>query len=386
MARAEQYLEEYIRYYGMAKFQEDYCNLGTYSHDDPDVSVGDPLMHSVHLYDVVRRKYAGFSQLINDCFYGWTPDHPYWKKMEAGFYDFPNWHPRENVAKQWTGVRNRWPLENWLYLFLVHRLTGSGINYAKKPSGYNNTIVPSFSDCDTIEDMGNHVLAGSISGPIFTSVGYQFPAFPKPVPPYTKGGVYFLREMVPELARKLAKFLETGGKKKIREIGDFMFEWNQEKGLKAFRFQYSAAIADICDWFPFFVHLETPFYYGSNAVECIGYLTGGKKSQDALDGMMLHIYETTGAYPYNAEDVCCDFIRWIENYVRPGGDYDHIDRDKVWNNSSIKDHPFGRQKAMLDLGLIESFNKIGTHPSDDYVIRQHGMTPKEYQDFCHELV
>jgi hypothetical protein len=43
-----------------------------------------------------------------------------------------------------------------------------------------------------------------------------------------------------------------------------------------------------------------------------------------LDSVMLKIYEDTGSFPYNAEDVACDSIRWIENYVRPGHDYDHL--------------------------------------------------------------
>jgi len=68
---------------------------------------------------------------------------------------------------------------------------------------------------------------------------------------------------------------------------------------------------------------------------------------------MTKIYEDTGSLPYNAEDVACDFIRWIENYLRPGADYAHINMDTLWN-STIKDHPYGRQRAMLDLRAIRN--------------------------------
>ena len=44
--------------------------------------MNDDLLENVELYDVVERKYAGFSQIVNDVFYGWTPEHPYWDKME----------------------------------------------------------------------------------------------------------------------------------------------------------------------------------------------------------------------------------------------------------------------------------------------------------------
>jgi hypothetical protein len=383
MTTAEHYYDEFIRYYWMADKQQAACNLGMEPYKG---SVDDPLMEAVELYDVVERKYAGFSQLVNDCFYGWTPKHPYWAKMEAGVYS-EWWHPRQ-MAKQWNDMETKWSnswLANWLYVFLVHRLTGSGINYAKKPSGYNNTIVPQFYDCDSIEDMADAVLVGSQAGPIFTSVGYQFPAFPKPAMGYAKGGVYFMREMLPDLARKLAQFLEdrytsdSSKRVSLREVGEFMFAWNAERGLRAYRFQYAAVIADICDWFPYLVDRESPFYYGSNAVECISYLTGGKKDLASLDAMMRRIYDDTGSLPYNAEDVCCDYIRWCENYVRPGADYNHLDRDTLFSSCTIRDHPYGRQKAMLDLGLIESFNDLSVHPSDDYVISRAGIKPDDYR-------
>ena len=95
---------------------------------------------------------------------------------------------------------------------------------------------------------------------------------------------------------------------------------------------------------------------------------------------MAEIYSETGSVPYNAEDVACDFIRWIENYVKPGEHYAHVDRDEVWNSSSIDDHPFGRQKKMLELGLIDSFNKLNNHPSDDYVIKAAGLSVEEYKE------
>jgi hypothetical protein len=104
-----------------------------------------------------------------------------------------------------------------------------------------------------------------------------------------------------------------------------------------------------------------------------------------LDSVMLKIYEDTGSFPYNAEDVACDSIRWIENYVRPGHDYDHLDFDNVWNSSSILDHPYGRQKAMLDLKLIPSFNGIKEHPSDDKIIKSLSITENQYKEKVNNL-
>lgn len=374
------YYDEFLRYFQMAKTQQEECNLGRIKHADS--SVNDDLMKHVELYDVVERKYAGFSQIVNDCFYGFTEAHPYWNKMKEGLMT----KQRETVSKNWTGKQSVFGLKEWLYLFLFHRLTGSAINYSKKPSGYHNTLLFDMHKADDIPQM-TQIIKQAIK-PFYTSVGYQFPSFPKPQGRYKRGGDYFLCEFVPRLAEDLARYLETPGKKDLRQVGDFMFKWNADNGLRAYRFQYAAVIADIADWFPDFVNRESPFYYGTNAVECIEYLATKSikmPKQDFLDAVMMKIYEDTGSFPYNAEDVACDSIRWIENYVKPGSDYDHLDFDHVWNSSSIKDHPYGRQKAMLDLGLVPSFNGMKEHPSDDKVIKSLLITEEQYKEKVKEL-
>ena len=369
------YYEEFLRYYQMAKTQQEECNLGRIKHADS--SVNDELMKHVELYDVVERKYAGFSQIVNDVFYGFSEDHPYWDKMKDGLMT----KQREIISNNWTGKRSVFGLKEWIYLFLFHRLTGSGINYSMKPSGYHNTLLFEMHQADNIPQLID-IIKGATK-PFYTSVGYQFPSFPKPQGNYKRGGDYFLCEFVPQLAEDVANFLENGDKKDLREVGDFMFKWNTDRGLRAFRFQYAAFIADIADWFPEFVNRESPFYYGTNAKECVSYLAKkSTKMQEEvfLDSVMMKIYDDTGSYPYNAEDVTCDSIRWIENYVKPGADYDHLDFDHVWNSSGIIDHPYGRQKAMLDLGLVPSFNGITEHPSDDKVLKSLLITEEQYKD------
>jgi hypothetical protein len=375
MLETTEYYDEYIRYFNLAKDQQEKCNLGTIPYKDS--CMGDDLLENVELYDVVERKFAGFSQIINDVFYGWTPEHPYWHKMEKGIHS----RQREVVAKDWTGKHSDFKLPEWLYIFILHRVCGSGINYSYKPSGYHNTILFNLYNCKTIEDMTKMVNTYPTS--FYTSVGYQFPQFPKPPAGYKRAGDYYLTEFAPRLARELAEFLEkSNAKKDLREIGDFMLKWNVANGLKQYHFQYAAVVADIADWYPQYVNKESHFYYGSNAVECISYLainTKKIKQEKFLDAVMDKIYEDTGAYAYNAEDVCCDFIRWVENYIKPGADYNHLDRDEVWSSCKIVDHPFGRQKAMLSLGLVDSFNMINCHPADSYVLDMHGMSVKDYK-------
>lgn len=378
-----EYYDEYIRYFNLAKDQQAKCNLGTVPYLESNMN--DDLMENVELYDVAERKYAGFSQIVNDIFYGWTDEHPYWEKMKAGIHS----RQRKQIATDWTGKHSDFNLPEWLYVFLLHRITGSGINYSQKPSGYHNTIVPHLYNFKTIEEMARFV--NHYQYPFYTSVGYQFPAFPKPPAGsnYKRGGDYYLTEFAPRLCRELADWLEASNSKKdFREIGDWMFDWNSKNGLKVYRFQYAAFIADIADWYPNYVNLDSPFYYGSNAVECISYLavnTDKLQKEKFLDSVMHKVFEDTSAYPYNAEDVCCDFIRWVENYVKPGSDYNHVCLDSVWSSCKIKDHPYGRQRPMLDLGLVKTFNGMSNHPSDDYIIRNAGLTAEEYKSKVRSL-
>lgn len=379
------YYDEYLRYFKMAKEQQDLCNVskqepyGMLTHAESRIP--DDLMCQVELYDVVERKFAGFSQIVNDAFYGWTEEHPYWKKMEAGKITTQ----RETVAKAWTGKHSDFKLAEWLYIFILHRVCGSAINYATKPSGYHNTLLFTLHEAKTIEDMTK--IVNTFPKPFYTSVGYQFPAFPKPPAgsEYKRGGDYYLTEYAPRLARDMAEWLEKGRKRDLRELGSYMLDWNTKNGLRKYFFQYAAVVADIADWYPQYVNVESHFYYGTNARECISYLarpTRVMKEEQFLDSVMTRIYKDTGALPYNAEDVCCDFIRWVENYVRPGADYNHLDFDKVWSSCTIKDHPFGRQKAMLDLKLVDTFNSMTAHPSDDTIIKKAGLTVEKYKELC----
>lgn len=369
MIQTTQYYDEFLRYHKMAKTQQEECNLGGILHSKG--SVKDQLMRNVTLYDVVDRKYAGFTQILLDIWYGNTKAHPYHGK----FHD-----TRAEIAKNFTGWRAKRTLPEILYVFMVHRLAGSGINYAKQPSGYHNTALPDFYKAETIDQMGKLFMAHK--GPNYTSVGYQFPAFPKPVGDFVRGGDYFIVKMLPKLVKELANWLEKGGKKDLREVGSWLFAWNTKHGLRAYKFQYAAFIADIADFYPQYVNKMSPFYYGSNAIECINYMatpSGKLRGEKFLDAVMERAESDTGFSAYNIEDQMCDCIRWIENYIRPGHDYNHLDRDAIWSSHKIIDHPFGRQKPMLELGLVQSFNSIDKHPSDDYVLRTSGWDIDRYK-------
>jgi hypothetical protein len=88
--------------------------------------------------------------------------------MEAGLAS----SQRINVAKSWTGKKHDLP--TMLYLMILHRVTGSGINYGLKVSGYHNSIIPDLAEWDTVDEFIK--LVNLKTEPFYTSVGYQFPA------------------------------------------------------------------------------------------------------------------------------------------------------------------------------------------------------------------
>lgn len=359
------YYDEFLRYAEMSKWQHENCNLGTIPYTDTPWD--DDLIKNVFLYDVCERKYAGFTQLILDMWYGYET-HPYKAKIN-------DW--RKGIVNSFD--TSFWTLEEWLFVFFVHRLTGSGINYGHNPSGYYNSILLHFNQCDDIDDMCEVIR--TFDGPKFTSIGYQIAPFPKPQGDYVRGGDWFMCEVLPTLVREFAQWLSKG-KKDFRQMMDWLEKFNQDRKFRVFRFQYAATLADIADFFPDLVHRESHFFYGKNAIECLNYLAvkpSGMSQIKFLDTVMERIAKDTDALPYNAEDIACDSIRWIENYINPKGDYSHLCLDTTWSSHGIVDHPYGRQKPMLELGLVKSFNGNG-HPSDDKILKDANMTIEEYKD------
>lgn len=374
------YYQDFLRYFQLAKEQQRLCNV---SQDEPygmvpheKCGIGDPLMENIALYDVVERKYAGFSQINNDVFYGWTDKHPYWEQMKRNHVsDY-----RLRAAHDWTGKHADFGLPEFLYIFLLHRICGSGINYSCRPSGYYNTILFKLHRAKNMHEMTEIVRNEASS--FYTSVGYQFPQFPKtPSSRWKKGGDYYLCQFAPRLCQDLADYLTKGPKKTLREIGSFMLKWNTTNGLKQYHFQYAATIADIADWYPEYCVLDSLFYYGSNATESISYmarpLEKGKGGTDFLDSIMEMACRDTGGIPYNIEDCLCDSIRYMTNYVRLGEAYNHIDRDAIWNSSKVI-HPYGRQIPMLKLGLIKTFNDDSQNFFGDEVLVANNLTPAQY--------
>jgi hypothetical protein len=312
-----EYYNEILHYADICKWQQTNCNLGTklYSETPWD----DTLVKNVFIYDCFNRKYAGFNQILLDLWHSKNKlEHPYFHKLT-----------KDRIKLIDSFNTGNWGIEAWLYVFFVHRLTGSGINYAKNPSGYHNSVLPYFNQCENLEDMVD-VIKKSSGRKIYTSGGYQIAMFSKQ-DKYNRHGDYFLIHMLPKLIDKFSNLLYSR-KRNFRELMPVLADFNRSINSKIFWFPYAAVLADIADFLPNLINRDSLFFYGSNAVKSFN-LVG--KDHDAITRKL---QEDTGLMPYEIEDsLACDFWRWHTCYVntKPGSAYEHLDLSKIYNSSRI---------------------------------------------------
>ena len=301
-----------------------------------DLHVDDPLMHYITIYDVVERRFAGFSNAIQQVWFG--SQNPKRWQIDAAFDD--------------VSFRN--DEEAWLMLFLIHRLTGSGASFSYD-HGFRNSILNDMAKaCDTAADMVRFTVEALQSGrAVFTSIGNQIPPFPKPQGPYARAGEYYIAEFALDLVRDLLRHLKVWQKSKsIRDVVEWIHEWHSVRGIKRFHFVMTAFVMDIAEYMPHYIDRYSRVNYGANAVEALTLLfdnNGSKNKLEFLDNAMDYVVQRlTGPMAdddkvmgigkaYSLEDVCCDYVRYVGCYVPKG--YEHLEPWQVTNNSLITDYP-----------------------------------------------
>ncbi|MDX1371997.1 MAG: hypothetical protein R3321_05980, partial [Nitrososphaeraceae archaeon] len=224
MIKTTEYYEDFLNYHAKSSQMQREANIGNTPHGE--VKVGDDLMNNFRLYDAVDRKIEGHSQILHDVFYGTSDQHTYYHK--------PYHKDRKEVTEKWAGKQEVFGIKEWLYVFLLHRLTGSGVHYGKDKSGYHNSIFFHIHECNSIPEMAEFIK--NYRQPFYTSIGYQFPSFPKPPEGYIRGGDYYFAEIAPKLIDDLMDFLDEHAPCDFRTIGDWMLEWNRSHGLRRYFF------------------------------------------------------------------------------------------------------------------------------------------------------
>ena len=122
-----EYFEDFLRYYKLAEKVQNDCNLG----GSPYLgSCGDDLIENITIYDTVERRHAGFQNMLQDLWLG---------SSAPKYYKWEEDHQSRN--RSYDNLHERFSMEEWVYLFLVHRITGSGASF-EADHGYRNTILP----------------------------------------------------------------------------------------------------------------------------------------------------------------------------------------------------------------------------------------------------
>lgn len=328
------YFDDFTIYYDKAAILQEYNISSPTGRDpsDPAYHVGDPLMDYVTIYDCVERRYAGFSNALQQIWYG-SKNPKRWQ-----------------IRREFDGLHSVYTPVEWLFLFLIHRLTGSGASFSHDHGFRNSIIADTALKCEQAGEMKRYVLDEMENKrAIFTSIGNQIPAFPK-VPShyqFKSQGRYYISEFVPQLVMDMLDWLTASNQRKtVAEAADWACQWNVEHGAKRFVFVLTAWVMDIAEYFPLWVDPNSHVHYGANAIESLNLLfdySSFKRSEHKYNAAMEVISEhcrtpftNEPGRPYSLEDVLCDYVRYIECYVPKG--YEHLDLWQVTNASTVR-HP-----------------------------------------------
>ena len=289
-------LEEFINYYGKAKKMQELKFEGkTWNESD----VNDDLVWNIPIYDVINRRYAAFSSLL-----------------EA--IDKKQLDPKGNGIHF---IDTDLDDNSFMFLCYLFRLCGSGINYKPKDDepwgshGFGNFYVIDLLR-DGITDPVYWINGVPDKG--FCDVkGYLLPMIPK-------GLKNFIVEDSLILFNDIINEVQQGGYS-ITDVVDLGNHWLKSRGFKRQNFVLTAFAMDLAEYYPELVNRDSDVYVGSNASKCLKMILPNMKKNDALR----YLCNITGGYskPYDMEDVACDFIRYINNFQS----IDHIK-----HNNNIK--------------------------------------------------
>lgn len=289
----------------------------------PRQPVGDKLQELIPIYDTVNRRHAGFSNVLEQLWYG--RECPKFNKNE----------PRGFAYDQFRGDE-----VEFLYLCLVHRATGSGASF-EHDHGWRNTIVPDVAKLPNLNKMS--VFVRRHPGPVGTSIGNQYPAVKK-LGPDELGDArnslqWYLGHQGPKLVLAMLKWLRQQKRKTnqvvgIQEAVEQALAINAEMGQKRFVFVLTAWVMDIAEYYPDLVDPNSDCFHGNNAVKAWEALFTGR-GQRLYDGGARLFAELTGTWPMDVEDVMCDSIRWVNNYVPKRG-FDDV-RHLCVNSAALKE-------------------------------------------------
>jgi hypothetical protein len=332
--KTTEFFEDFKAYYHKAKILQDRNILLL----PPETTVNDPLMDSVTIYDTVNRKYAGFSKALEDI---------HGVRMRKDLIKYGNYSGALSI-----GVFH--------YIHLFHRFTGSGASFQPrilpdgslnpKEHGYCNNKVEYIAHASTQVPQGQEFdsmrafIVGNLE-PMVTSVGNQPPSLKNPDPSkYRLAQQYYFDQVAQQFVHgylnHIMLYKSTNGKPMgIKEAVDFSCEWHKLRGFKQWHFVLTAFVMDTAEYYPDLIDPQSHCYYGANCIRAFDLMftrekTDKEKGNNYYEKCMSAVLAEVKGLPYDVEDVCCDYIRYIVEYIPKG--YQELRPDQKLNNSTLK--------------------------------------------------
>jgi hypothetical protein len=294
-------LDNFLQYYEKAKKMQE-LKFENVQWNESDIN--DDLVWNIPIYDVVNRKYAAFSSLLEAI-----------KKQEND----PKGNGKYFIESK--EIKNI----DFITLCYLFRLCGSGINYVpKKDLPFNTHGFGNFWIVDLLKNgiSDSYIWIDNLPDNKFCDVkGYLLPMI--------KGGLNnFIKKESIDLVNNIYNYI-IKEKVGIKDVVDYGNSYLLKKGYKRQNFVLTAFAMDLAEYFPNIVDRDSDVYVGSNAKKCLKLILPNLKEDKAIR----YLCEITGGFskPYDMEDVACDFIRYLDNFQSE----DHIKLNngiKYYNN------------------------------------------------------
>lgn len=344
------FFEDFLEYYNKASFLEKKNLLLL----PESYKTYDPLMDNVTIYDTIHRRQAGFSKALED---------------------IHGRRARKDLVK-YVDFSTRIDATCFQFLHLFHRFTGSGASFQPtflpdgsrnpKEHGYHNNYVGELAGLASIRGdqaigcMREFIATNHL--PMVTSVGNQPPSLKNAQPEkYRLAMQYYFDNFAEEFIFDYLMFLETNRNLKIgiptgiKEAVDFCCAWHKSRNFKQWHFVMTAFVMDTAEYYSELVSPDSHCYYGANCIKAFNLMfekekTDKEKSNDYFEKCMTVLCEAVQGRPYDVEDVCCDYIRYVREHVPKG--YAHLTPEQRINNCTLKVNGFYPEWAQLRMERI----------------------------------
>ncbi len=326
-----EFFNDFIVYYDKAQTLQN-VNIGLYN---KFTKAEDPIMNSVTIYDVINRRFAGFSKVLEDI-HG---------QRKTGLIRYPSYKDK---------------LDSFQFhlLHLFHRFTGSGASFQPtilldgsrnpKEHGYCNNHVYVLAQIMVEANTATAIqYIAKCSKPMVTSTGNQPPSLKNHIPEkYRLAMQYYFDNHAIEFVSDYINFVSFSSYTNqhiigIKEAVDFCCKWHKDRGFKQWHFVLTAFVMDTAEYYSELVDPKSHCYYGANCVKAFNLMfqkepSDGKINKARWNEMCMTelVKARPVSLPYDMEDCCCDVIRYWTEYIPKG--YDHLKPEQRVNNSTLK--------------------------------------------------